>query len=85
MVTDKAHAEGMRVSCICACNTSRLAYDGSGTVKRGKAAGFESYSVCKFQNGKIYNCDLSASYNIGSRYFIREILKTFPEIGKVGA
>ena len=29
-------------------------------------------------NGKIYNCDLSASYNIGARYFIREILKTLP-------
>lgn len=30
------------------------------------------------QNGKVYNCDLSASYNIGSRYFIREILKSLP-------
>ncbi len=26
-----------------------------------------------------YNCDLSASYNIGARYFIRELLKPLPE------
>ena len=26
----------------------------------------------------IYNCDLSASYNIGARYFIRELLKPLP-------
>ena len=32
--------------------------------------------VCRFQSGKTYNCDLSASYNIGARYYIREILKS---------
>ena len=37
------------------------------------------FNVLVFQNGKVYNCDLSASYNIGSRYFIREILKSLPE------
>lgn len=78
MVTDKAHRLEMRISRICAWGTSRLAYDGSGGVLRGKKAGFQSYSVCRFQNGKVYNCDLSASYNIGSRYFIREILKSLP-------
>lgn len=78
MVTDKAHRLAMRVSHICAWGTSKLAYDGSGTVLRGKEAELKSYSLCKFQNGKIYNCDLSASYNIGSRYFIREILKSLP-------
>lgn len=25
-----------------------------------------------------YNCDLSASYNIGARYFVRELLKPLP-------
>ena len=70
---------GMHIARICARNTSRLAYDGSGRVLRGKQAGFSSYSVCQFQNGKVYNCDLSASYNIGARYFIREILKSLPE------
>ena len=79
IVTDKAHRLGMHIARICAWNTSRLAYDGSGRVLRGKQAGSSSYSVCQFQNGKVYNCDLSASYNIGARYFIREILKSLPE------
>ena len=78
MVESKAHRLTMRISRICAWGTSRLAFDGSGVVSRGKDAGFSSYSMCKFQNGKVYNCDLSASYNIGSRYFVREILKSLP-------
>ena len=67
----QAHRRGMRISRICAWNTSRLAYDGSGTVVRDPG----NHSLCTFQNGKRYNCDLSASYNIGARYFIRELLK----------
>ena len=78
MVANKAHRLGMRISHICAWGTSKLAFDGSGFILRGKEAGFNSYSICKFSNGKVYNCDLSASYNIGSRYFIREILKSLP-------
>ncbi len=78
MVTDKAHRLGMRISHICAWGTSRLAYDGSNRVLRGKEAELKCYSLCRFQNGKVYNCDLSASYNIGSRYFVREILKSLP-------
>lgn len=78
MVTDKAHRLSMRISRVNAWGTSKLAYDGSGYVTRGKNAGFDSYSMCRFQNGKVYNCDLSASYNIGSRYYIREILKSLP-------
>ena len=35
--------------------------------------------LCVFKSGKQYNCDLSASYNIGARYFIREIQKSLPE------
>ena len=66
----------MRVSHICAWGTSKFAYDGSGVVSRGKNGGFTTYELCKFKNGKIYNCDLSASYNIGARYFIRELLKS---------
>ena len=79
IVQHKAHQNGMRVSRVCASKSSLLAYDGSGDVKRGKEIGLKSYSLCKFQNGKVYNCDLSASYNIGSRYFIREIMKSLPE------
>ena len=70
----QAHRRGMRISRICAWNTSRLAYDGSGIVVRDPG----NHSLCTFQNGKRYNCDLSASYNIGARYFIRELLKPIP-------
>ena len=76
MVADKAHRNSIRISHICAWKTSKLAYDGSGTVERGQTAGFNSYSLCRFQTGKIYNCDLNATYNIGARYFIREFIKT---------
>lgn len=79
LVEHKAHRNGMRISHICAWNTSKLAFDGSGVVLRGKDTGFNTYELCKFNNGKIYNCDLSASYNIGARYFIREIQKSISE------
>lgn len=76
IVTDKAHRLGIRISRINPYGTSRYAYDGSGQVLRGKNANLPTYELCKFQTGKIYNCDLSASYNIGARYYIREILKS---------
>ena len=75
MCEHKAHRYGIRVSRVCAWNTSRLAYDGSGPVSRDP----KNHSLCVFQSGKQYNCDLSASYNIGARYWIREIIKTLPE------
>ena len=79
----QAHRLGIRISHVCARNTSRLAYDGSGRVERGTyMSGTEeryNYSICTFKTGKQYNCDLNASYNIGARYFIREILKSLPE------
>ena len=80
MVTQKAHREGIRMSTVCAWNTSRLAFDGSGRVLRGRESERTggNYSLCEFRNGKVYNCDLNASYNIGARYFIREIIKSLP-------
>lgn len=84
MVNDKAHRLGMRVSRVCAWGTSRLAYDGSGRVKRGNEAGYSTNEICVFQNNKTYNCDLSASYNIGARYFIRELLKSLPVTARLG-
>lgn len=74
IVSCKAHREGICVSRVCAWNTSSLAFDGSGKVERDK----DNYSMCTFASGKRYNCDLSASYNICARYFIREILKSLP-------
>ena len=81
LVSNKCHADGNRMATVCARNTSRLAYDGSGFVKRGRESDRTngSYSVCEFANGKVYNCDLNAAYNIGARYFIREILGEMPE------
>ena len=80
LVEHNAHILGIRISRICAWNTSRLAFDGSGKVGRGTYIqnGVEkyNYSICTFPNGKQYHCDLNASYNIGARYFIRELLKS---------
>lgn len=66
-----AHRNGMRISTVNPCGTSKYAYDGSGEVERYE----DNYSICKFKNGKEYNCDLSASYNIAARYLVREYLK----------
>lgn len=71
----KAHRCGIRISRICAWGTSKLAYDGSGVLTRDE----NNRALATFQNGKRYNCDLNASYNIGARYFIREIIKPLPE------
>ena len=38
----------------------------------------DNHSLCTFTSGKRYNCDLSASYNIGARYYIREFKKNMP-------
>lgn len=70
-----AHRHGLRFSRVSAKYTSKLAYDGSGPVLRDK----NNHSLCTFTTGKKYHCDLSASYNIGARYFIRERLKTLSE------
>ena len=68
---EMAHRNGIRVSTVNPNGTSKYAYDGSGEVERDN----DNYSICKFVSGKTYNCDLSASYNIAARYYIRETLK----------
>ena len=73
MVLHKAHRYKIHMLRIRAYNTSRLAYDGSGCVLRGEDAGLPTSELCQFTNGKIYNCDLSASYNIAARCLIRQI------------
>ena len=76
----KAHRHGLRIARVNARNTSRLAFDGSGTVKRGWKISKETpYSIIQFASGKFYNADLNASYNIGARYWIRHHLKPVPE------
>lgn len=76
----KAHRYGLRIARVNARNTSRLAFDDSGTVKRGWKISKETpYSIIQFASGKFYNADLNAAYNIGARYWIRHHLKTVSE------
>ena len=77
VLTQKAHQYGLRISRVNARYTSRLAFDGSGLSKRGHEIEPDTpYAIMEFSNGKIYNADLNASYNIGARFFIRHLLKT---------
>ena len=68
MVKNKAHSMGIRFSRVDARNTSALAFDGSGYVRRNTKG-----DIATFTTGKIYHADLSASYNIAARYFLREL------------
>ena len=42
---------------------------------QGEEMRYDRIPSCVYLEGKRYNCDLSASCNIGARYFIRELLK----------
>lgn len=70
----KAHSLGIRYSKVLARGTSMYAYDGSGKMERSARK-----DIAIFQNNKTYHADLSASYNIASRYFTRAILKPLHE------
>lgn len=78
-----AHRNCMRISRVCAWGSSRYAFDGSGVVDRHSVYTYRhgerwyNYSLCTFQSGKIYNCDLSAAQNIGARYFLRLYAKEY--------
>ena len=82
-----AHKYKMRFSRVNAKNTSALAFDGSGKVKRDAKnaslcifpTGITPQGNISYAKGKQYNCDLNASYNIGARYFVKEILKSASE------
>lgn len=65
ILTDRWSELGGQIQAINPKYTSAYAYDGSGKVKRNK----NNYSLALFKSGKQYNCDLSASYNIGARYW----------------
>lgn len=70
LVSDRWHEFGGKIQFINPKNTSAYAFDGSGKVKRSK----KNYSQATFASGKKYNADLSASYNIGARYWYSMIL-----------
>ncbi|WP_051408263.1 zinc ribbon domain-containing protein [Thermoanaerobacterium aotearoense] len=73
-VCDIAHSYGIRVSWINPKNSSALAFVGIGKVIRSNKK-----DICEFTTGKKYHADLNALYNIGARYFIREILNPLSE------
>ncbi|MEM7595793.1 MAG: transposase [Cyanobacteria bacterium P01_A01_bin.83] len=58
---------GGKVIDIVAAYTSKLAYDGSGLVKRNRS----NYAICRFASGKIYQTDLNGSQNIAARGIIK--------------
>lgn len=63
-LTQRKWAElGGKTITVIAAYTSKLAYDGSGLVKRDK----QNYALATFSSGKKYNCDLNGSYNIAAR------------------
>ncbi|NEQ85490.1 MAG: IS200/IS605 family element transposase accessory protein TnpB [Moorea sp. SIO2I5] len=54
---------GGKVIEVVAAYTSKLAYDGSGTVKRN----YKNYALATFPSAKRFNADLNGAYNIGAR------------------
>lgn len=70
---------GGRLATVAARGTSKYAYDGSGVVTRSVNG---NYSICRFKTGKIYNCDLNATYNIAAKYFLRLRKQTQAATGK---
>lgn len=79
-VNERADEVGLRTEYINPAGTSKYAYDGSGEVKRDK----NNRALATFANGKRYNADLNASYNIGARFFAR-VLGLSAGNGKAGA
>ena len=74
----KGHAVGVRFSRVLARGTSQYAYDGSGEVHRIGNRQMAVFSMAQ----KIYNSDLSASYNIAARYWIREYVGNSKSLGR---
>jgi len=66
LVKEKFLEAGGKVEFVSAANTSKYAFDGTGLVKRDK----DNYSLAKFPNDKLYNSDLSASYNIAAKFLV---------------
>ena len=82
IVEQKAHSFGIRYSRVLARGTSMYAYDGSGLVKRNSKKDIATFQS-KNNKNKTYHADLSASYNIASRYFTRAILKPLSEMKRL--
>ncbi|NEQ16898.1 MAG: transposase, partial [Moorea sp. SIO3E2] len=66
---------GGRVIEVVAAYTSKLAFDGSGTVKRNS----QQYSKATFPSGKRFNADLNGAYNIGARGVLKLVRRNSNE------
>jgi len=75
-LTEMKWAEvGGSVSFVNPRGTSSYAYDGSGKLQRSRS----NYELAVFASGKKYNCDLSASYNIGARFILKLLGRNSPQ------
>ena len=78
----KWYEMGGRLAFVSPKHTSKYAYDGSGKVARSPSVNDvkQPYDICRFKNGKIYNTDLNATYNIAAKYFLRN--REVKQLGK---
>jgi putative transposase len=58
---------GGKTLTVIAAYTSKLAFDGSGVVRRDK----NNYALATFASGKKYNCDLNGALNIAARGWLK--------------
>jgi hypothetical protein len=79
LTEQKFQEEGGKTESVHARGTSSWAFDGSGKVQRSKA----QYELATFTNGKQYNADLGASYNIAARYLAYKLKLTRRKDGQV--
>jgi hypothetical protein len=67
LTQDKWAECGSKTITVIAAYTSKLAYDGSGRLKRDE----KNHALATFKSGKQYNCDLNGSYNIAARGWLK--------------
>jgi IS605 OrfB family transposase len=67
LTEDKWREKGGKTIEVIAAYTSKLAYDGSGTVKRDS----KNYALALFSNGRRFNADLNGVYNIAARGILK--------------
>jgi IS605 OrfB family transposase len=77
LTTEKYLESGGKTVLVNPRGTSSWAFDGSGQVTRNK----KNYALATFPTGKKYNADLSASYNIGARYWLKLVRRKRNESG----
>jgi IS605 OrfB family transposase len=69
LTVNKWAEQGGKSMDVLAADTSKLAYDGSGQVKRNS----KNYALATFSTGKQYNADLNGAANIAARGIIKLI------------